>query len=657
MKKILLGLLFIIGVSGIVLGQGFQEHTVVAGETLGTIVEKYQVSPYELYQLNPDAEDGLEVGEILVLLKNSQYPFDPTLIGLMKYKVKKKETLSSVAKAHGVSEANIKKYNTRLYANQLKKGDKIKIPVFDKKLENQIVITPEEVVEVSTTKVITETISHEVQPKEGKYGISKKYGITIIELEAQNPEIVDGLKIGQVLTITKKATIETVVDGADTEDDKFEYYTVKPQEAFYSLTKKLGISKDSLEVLNPSLVDGLKLGMVLKYPKRKLVKSEIASFNLLDSISNYNTQHITLMLPLRMNKVVENDSVSNMKERILRDRTANNALDFYSGVLMAIDSMKNVGISTKLRVFDTQYDRRNKKANSKRIATLLNNSFEEDEVVIGPLVAGNVTLVAKGVAEKNIPVLAPYTLKESPQHENLFQTATAINYEREQMIRFIESYGAGKPMIIIAGKKMSAVKNELITKFPTAKIITPREGNLLIPKDFDSLLSEVDENIVIIEAAEVGLVATVTSILDTKVKKHKITLFTTSSKKTFDNSAIANRYKAKLNFHFPSGTKEMAFEKGAVFVEKYKTTYGKLPSKYALRGYDLTMDVLLRQAVSATIEGAASSIGETSYLENKFNYYKSVTGGYENKAMYILRYTPELTIEEVNETNTLIEEE
>ena len=240
------------------------------------------------------------------------------------------------------------------------------------------------------------------------------------------------------------------------------------------MTKKLGISKDSLEVLNPNLVDGLKLGMVLKYPKRKLVKSEIASFNLLDSISNYNTQHITLMLPLRLNKIVENDSVSNMKKRVLRDRTANNALDFYSGVLMAIDSMKNVGISTKLRVFDTQYDRRNKKANSKRIATLLNNSFEEDEVVIGPLVAGNVTLVAKGVAEKNIPVLAPYTLKESPQHENLFQTATAINYEREQMIRFIESYGAGKPMIIIAGKKMSAVKNELITKFPSSKNNYPK---------------------------------------------------------------------------------------------------------------------------------------------------------------------------------------
>jgi len=656
MKKILLGLLFIIGVSASVFGQGFQEHTVATGETLSTIVEKYQVTPYELYQLNPDAEDGLEIGEVLVLLKNSQYPFDPTLIGLMKYRVKKKETLSGIAKAHGVSEANIKKYNTRLYANQIEKGDKIKIPVFDKKLENKIVTTPDEVVEISTTKIITETISHEVQPKEGKYGISKKYGITILELEAQNPEIVDGLKIGQVLTITKKTTIETVVDGADTEDDKFEYYTVKPQEAFYSLTKKLGISKDSLEVLNPSLVDGLKLGMILKYPKRKLIKSEVASFNLLDSISNYNTQHITLMLPLMLDKIVENDSVSNIKKVVMKYRNTNASLDFYSGVLMAIDSMKVAGISTRLRVFDTEYNRKNVKANSRRITTLLDNSFEENEVVIGPLVAANVSLVAEGLAEKNIPVLAPFPLKVPLQYSNVFQTATAINYERDQMVHFIESYSVGKPIIIIADEKMSAIKNELLAKFPTARIIKPREGNLLIPKDFDGLLSETNENIVIIEATEVGLVATATSILDTKVKNHKITLFTTSSKKAFDNPAIANRYKAKLNFHFPSGTKELTFEKGAVFVKKYKARYGKLPSRYALRGYDLTMDVLLRQAVSTTFETATEAIGETTYLENKFNYYRSATGGYVNKAMYILRYTPELTIEEANLEITTIEE-
>jgi hypothetical protein len=85
-----------------------------------------------------------------------------------------------------------------------------------------------------------------------------------------------------------------------------------------------------------------------------------------------------------------------------------------------------------------------------------------------------------------------------------------------------------------------------------------------------------------------------------------------------------------------------------VFLKQYKIKYGTLPSDYAIRGYDLTMDVLLRQAVSSTFEDSALEIGETSYLSNKFNYSKANNGGYVNNAIYILRYTPELTIEEAS---------
>jgi LysM repeat protein len=50
-------------------------------------------------------------------------------------------------------------------------------------------------------------IYHDVLPKETKYSISRKYGITIAELEKRNPEIVSGLPIGYRLII--KGSIET----------------------------------------------------------------------------------------------------------------------------------------------------------------------------------------------------------------------------------------------------------------------------------------------------------------------------------------------------------------------------------------------------------------------------------------------------------------
>ena len=135
----------------------------------------------------------------------------------------------------------------------------------------------------------------------------------------------------------------------------------------------------------------------------------------------------------------------------------------------------------------------------------------------------------------------------------------------------------------------------------------------------------------------------------------------TLNTKEFDESLVYTGDIAAENNYLAAkyllSEKEIAFDKEDAFVEKYKAMYGKLPSKYAIRGYDLTMDVLLRQAVTTTFEGATEAIGETTYLENKFNYYKSATGGYVNKAMYILRYTPELTIEEASlETKLAVEE-
>jgi LysM repeat protein len=646
MKKILLGLLLLVGVSSSLTAQGFKEHTIVAGETLGSIVEKYQVSPYELYQLNPDVEDGLAIGDVLVLLNNNQYPFDATLVDLKKYKVKKKETLKMVAKAHGVEESDIKKYNTHLYSNPISKGDKIKIPVFNKNLETTVIVAPVNTIVAPDTKQLTKTIRHEVQAKEGKYGISKKYGIPILELEAQNPEIVAGLKIGQVLTITKNEIIATdpVVDEVVT--DQFSYYTVQAKEGYYRLTKKLGISKDSLIALNPTLSEGIKLGMELKYPKSTLFKSAVPSFKLLDSMSNYETKNITLMLPLMLDKIVENDSIDNLKNILLINKYTQRSLDFYSGVLMAVDSMRKMGVSTRLRVFDTRYNRKNVKSNSERISELLAKEYKDNEVVIGPLVSVNVLPVASGLAERNIPVLAPFPLNKIPESGNIYKTNASIDFQKTEMIRFIESYSVGKPIIIITDKKMNALKEELKLKFPLAKIVNPREGNLLIPKDFNGLLSDEIENIVIVEAKEVGLLSTVSTILDTKLKKHAISLFTTSSYSTFES--LENRYKAKLNLHFPAVSKQTFLGKESSFFKQYKAKYATLPSRYALRGFDLTMDVLLRQAVSGTFEKSALKIGETSYISNKFNYHKASNGGFVNKAMYILRYTPDLTIEEAS---------
>jgi Cell wall-associated hydrolases (invasion-associated proteins) len=55
---------------------------------------------------------------------------------------------------------------------------------------------------IDDLKIVTDVeVSVEVQPKETKYAIAKKYGITVAELEKQNPSIKAKLPVGYVLKI------------------------------------------------------------------------------------------------------------------------------------------------------------------------------------------------------------------------------------------------------------------------------------------------------------------------------------------------------------------------------------------------------------------------------------------------------------------------
>ena len=67
-----------------------------------------------------------------------------------------------------------------------------------------------------------------VQPKETKWRLAYRYGITVQELEQYNPEIVSGgLKIGQEIIVPKRSEAETLAL-----EKEFNYYKVKPKEGW-----------------------------------------------------------------------------------------------------------------------------------------------------------------------------------------------------------------------------------------------------------------------------------------------------------------------------------------------------------------------------------------------------------------------------------------
>ncbi|NND63101.1 MAG: peptidoglycan-binding protein, partial [Flavobacteriaceae bacterium] len=89
------------------------------------------------------------------------------------------------------------------------------------------------------------------------------------------------------------------------------------------------------------------------------------------------------------------------------------------------------------------------------------------------------------------------------------------------------------------------------------------------------------------------------------------------------------------------------FDEKNAFLVSYKNKYGVLPNRYAVRGFDLAYDILLRLASADTLYDAVDSDSETEYIENKFRYDKKLFSGYTNQAFYILKYGENLIFEVV----------
>ena len=225
------------------------------------IAKQYEISLEELNAANPElAESGLKAGQKIkiptkananLVTKKETLQLEPKKEVVLKEKQEKgiplavtpqtettihevvpSETKFGIAKQYGISVADLDKANPILEKEALKAGQKIVIPIKEgitavapvlkqvevvpskkielkEKVKEETVVVKKELVEEKQ-----ETVTHEVLPKETKYGIAKKYGISVAELENQNPTIVKNLYVGAKLTISGAKTIQedTIVE-------------------------------------------------------------------------------------------------------------------------------------------------------------------------------------------------------------------------------------------------------------------------------------------------------------------------------------------------------------------------------------------------------------------------------------------------------------
>jgi peptidoglycan endopeptidase LytE len=197
--------------------ENYIKHTISKGDNLYSIAKKYGVKPKDIANANPDAPKILKLNSVLLIPNSNQsQEIKSNQSGTQtipaSHEVLAKETLWGISKKYKVSVEDLKKANPSLESEGLKIGQQIVIPSNG----NSIVQQPAENNQIAMIEV-----SREVMPKETKYAIAKEFGITVAELEKQNPEIKNKLPIGYTLKIlTSKEKADALNASKSTEEIK-----------------------------------------------------------------------------------------------------------------------------------------------------------------------------------------------------------------------------------------------------------------------------------------------------------------------------------------------------------------------------------------------------------------------------------------------------
>ncbi|MCD0468935.1 LysM peptidoglycan-binding domain-containing protein [Flavobacterium sp. JAS] len=244
MRELLtISLVFILSFNKIIAQDSIIEHKIQKGETAYFIAQKYKVSVDEIYKLNPESQSGIQDNQVLKI------PVHPTekqnSNQQITHIVGAKETLFGLSKQYNVSVEALQNANPVL-ANGLQIGQELIIPQNPANLPKT---------EITTSSKVT----HQVVAKESLFSIARQYNVSVQDLENQNKEIlVNGLQIGQTITIpNKRKTLDGRVRVINQETV---FHVVEPKETKFSIAKKYGISIDQLESQNPEIVNGLIVG-------------------------------------------------------------------------------------------------------------------------------------------------------------------------------------------------------------------------------------------------------------------------------------------------------------------------------------------------------------------------------------------------------------
>ena len=626
--KIFVFLFFLNSVS-----QNIETVEVKKDQKISSFISDYEISASDFFILNSnytssrfnhselDLDQKISTGDLVRVFKISKNN-DLEDISFISHKIKRRQNLGQISSIYGVSETLILKYNDGV---EISKNNILKIPRIIK----------------SNLSKENRLKSYVVKPKEGKWRIAYKYGISIQLLEEMNPQIGTILKLGQKIAVPNKNEVEL-----KTVEENRDYFEIKNNIQISVLEQKLGLNKNSIIKLNPEILDRIEKGIIIKVPVLTKANEDVINLSkksLQENIINFEKKKFAVILPFRLDNF-DYDSIQKSTPVLKNDKLLNISLDVLFGVELAVNSYSELGIDVEMDLFDSAL-------NKEEIDKILSeNNFENYDFVLGPLTNNLFNYFVSATSDLNLKIVKPLSKKQNID-KNIVNTIPNDSILFNKIISHVKKDSISSEKYIISDSRSIDISNKIKKIFPDAKQFFSKinesgvDTKTLVYDDLDSTFVK-GKNIVFLETKEQGFVSNVTSILNSFINDTiNIELVTTNKNNAFEGVNISNNYLSNLKFKYASTNKKIDIEKDKLFLDKFISTYKFFPNKYSLRAYDLVYDMLLRISNGDFDDSDIHEI-ETEYFENKFRYIRSKSGSIDNVGVYLMKFE-NLKIEEL----------
>lgn len=542
--------------------------------------------------------------------------------------IKSGQTLYSISKAYNITIDEILSANPGLNPTQIKEGTSIKIP------ENN-----QQKNENNNSEINNDYIYHKVKQGETLYFLSKKYNITIDDIIKYNPGL-ETLKADQIVKIPKQ------VKNIKADTLKYIIYELNKKDTLYSIAKRYNTSVSEIIELNPELKNGIKKGLKIKIP----IKEDSLKYTT-ESLIDCNSKP---EIKKEIRYAILIPKISNLNNLDYNTEKITRFYNFYKGVLLALDSIKNEGKSVSLKIFEIE-----EKYNTNTLNNLI--KFTPDFII-----NFNVELDSfsyKAFLEKNIPLIYPLDVNQDIyKFKNLIKLIPNKYYYFDYILNYLkQEYNSRKINLIIINDKQqgkeinsdSLIKNR--KKIENLKISIINDSILFnVQKSLDSL----NKNIIFINSVNEGLVSILLSRLNLQQKIYDINVFGLSD--WFYFNKIETEILHKLNtkiltpFYIDYNSKKVKS-----FLYKNINMYGYEPPRnnfsdiLTFLGFDI---ILLSKELSISYVDIRC-LKEHVYdgLLSSYILFKTDDNITINKSYYVITYEKDYTIKK--ELKTLNGEE